>query len=126
MSAIVTTAQSLQILLAGAITTNQLEFTIVYENEFKSGETSTANNHGLTNSGTAVTFLAAPTSAGEKRTLQRANVFNADTVNATVTVRLNDNGTLRRLVVVTLSTLETLVYETSNGWYVLTALGATK
>lgn len=120
-----TATRSLEYLLGGAITTNQLPFVVNYVNTTREGANHQNSANGISNSGTAVTVLAAPL-AGEKRTVQSFSVYNADTVNATVTVRLNDNATIRKIVVVVLVTGDHLIYTSAAGWFVLTAEGFIK
>src|SRR3990167_7824477 len=120
-----TANRSLQYLLGGAVTANQLPFVVQYVNVTSEGVTHNNSANGISNSGTAVTVLGAP-SAGEKRVIQSFSVYNADTASATVTVRLNDNGTLRNIVVVTLSASDHLIYTNAAGWFVLTSAGFIK
>ena len=120
-----TANRSLQYLLGGAVAANQLPFVVQYVNVTREGVTHNNSANGISNSGTAVTVLGAP-SAGEKRVIQSFSVYNADTASATVTVRLNDNGTLRNIVVVTLSASDHLIYTNAAGWFVLTSAGFIK
>jgi hypothetical protein len=119
-----TTTRTLQALLSGAITTNQLNVTTSYSDASSSsftGATTVIN----TNNTTAVTLAAAP-SAGLVRTIDSVTVYNADTVAATVTVRFNDNGTVYPLVRTTLLTGETLGYTHGFGWFSLDVNGNRK
>lgn len=120
-----TATRSLEYLLGGVITTAQLPFVVNYVNTTREGANHQNSANGISNSGTAVTVLAAPL-AGEKRTVQSFSVYNADTVNATVTVRLNDNATIRKIVVVVLVSGDHLIYTSAAGWFVLTAEGFIK
>lgn len=47
---------------------------------------------GVTNSTTAVTAIAAPAS-GKRRLIRSVSIHNNDTVSATVTIRVDNNGT---------------------------------
>ncbi len=119
-----TTTLSLQIKLAGAITTNQLPFVAswvdVTTTTFVPGNTS-----GATNSGTAVTVAAAPASSTERQ-IKFLSVQNADTVAATVTVILNNNSTLRNICVIALNANDTLVYTDGEGFRVIDTNGQIK
>lgn len=115
-----TTLKSLQIILSGAITTNQLVYETQYADLTATG-TTLIETDGLTNSGTAVTAVAAP-AASTVRKVMSLNIYNADTVNAAVTVRVNNNGTFRILAAVTLASGSTLVL-TNNGWAVTDSSG---
>jgi hypothetical protein len=111
------TLRKLEIVLAGAITTNQLPFVASYQD---STLAPAATNQGASNSTTAVTLVAAPAS-GVQRRLKYLSIYNADTVSATVTVRLNDNATLRTIVNIALPSGSTLNFVHGAGWSVLPA-----
>jgi hypothetical protein len=111
------TLRKLEIVLAGAITTNQLPFVATYQD---STVAPAATNQGASNSTTAVTLVAAPAS-GVQRRLKYLSIYNADTVSAAVTVRLNDNATLRTLVNIALPSGSTLSFVHGAGWSVLPA-----
>lgn len=118
MIGLVTTNMKLEIILGGAVATNQLPFVVTYENRFASREDSLSVQHGATNSANAVTMVTAP-SAGEQRYVKSISVHNEDTANATVTVRLNDNATTRTIVKYVLTPTDSLYYEDGTGWYIL-------
>lgn len=120
-----TATRSLEYLLSGSVSANQLPFVVNYVNTTREGQNHPNSANGTSNNTTAVTILGAP-SAGEKRNVQALNIYNADTASVTVTVRLNDNTTMRNIVVVTLSIGDTLIYTSASGWFVLTASGFIK
>ena len=107
-----TTLRKLELVLAGAITTNQLSFVATYQDSTLAPP---ATVQGASNNTTAVTLVAAPAS-GVQRTLEYLAIYNADTVAATVTVRLNDNSTLRRIVNVSVPSGSTLNFVRDVGW----------
>jgi hypothetical protein len=118
------TTDSLQVLLGGAITTNQLDCTA----SFRETTTTTfepRTSDISTNGATAVTLVSAP-SASTQRVIDDVSIFNNDTVNATVTVRYNRNGTFRQQFRATLSPNEKIQYTDKNGWGVYTTAGALK
>lgn len=118
------TTSSLEVLLAGAIATNQLPFVTSYAD--LTTTTFTAGSlTGQSNSTTAVTIVAAP-GASTQRQVKSINVFNADTVSATVTIRYNENSTFRIIVKATLATGESLIYTQDAGWQVIQANGGIK
>jgi hypothetical protein len=121
-----TTNTSLEIVLGGNVTANQLQFTIHYEILSRQGESTVGQSHGITNQTTDVTLLAAPTIAGERRIVKAISVHNADTASATVQIHYDDAGTERTIIKVTLATLENLFYESGAGWQALTTAGAIK
>lgn len=91
------TDKSLEVLLAGAVTTNQLEWTIsVVDLQQSSMQLADAwSDDGVTAGATPVEIVPAP-SSGFIRQVKYVNVFNADTVAATVSVRVNNGGSVRR------------------------------
>jgi len=115
------TTTSLEVVLAGAITTNQLPIVVSFADKttttFTPGKTTSA-----TNSTSTVTIAAAP-AASTQREVHSINIYNADTVAAIITVRENDNGTLRILVKITLSVGDTLTYTHAHGWVVTDSSG---
>lgn len=117
------TTQSLEIDLAGAITTNNLpvcvEYTDVTTSTFTPGHQDAASNGT-----TAVTICAAP-GASTYRVIKHINVYNKDTVAATVTIQFNNNATLRELIVIALQSGQTLSWSSEAGWQVLAVQAAT-
>lgn len=106
------TTKTLEVVLAGIITTNQLPVVVSYVDEDATthqlsslGESDTA-----TNSATPVTVLAAPAS-NHTRTVKSLTIFNSDTATATVTLRYNNNGTIRIITTIIMSVGDTLEYE---------------
>jgi len=108
--------QKLQVVLAGAITTNQLPIIASYaEAAADSSTLSPASNTYATNSTTAVDVVTAPENA-YRRSLRYLSVYNADTVDATVIVQINDSGTTRIVCKVSLPTLARLEYTPDSGF----------
>lgn len=118
------TLRKLQIVLAGAIATNQLPVVVCF-----SDKTSTTYNGGTTvsntNSTTPVDICAAP-GASTIRDIDSITVQNADTAAATVTIRYNDNGTTYSIFKCTLSVGDQIIYTHGQGWKVLDSSGALK
>jgi len=118
------TTDNLQIVLGGAITTNQLQCFTSWRDRtsttFVAGRTVTN-----TNSTTDVTLAAAP-AASTQRIVDFISVFNNDTVNATVTIKLDANGTEYKLFVTTLATGEKIEYQEGQGFKVFANSGAVK
>lgn len=124
---LVDTNDTLQIVLAGAVTTNQA---VIYASwsdrvstpvtDYLPGELDT-----LSNGATAVDIVTSP-SAGNIRQVKHVNIYNNDTAPMTVTVRFNNNATLRTILTVVLQVGERIQYNDFDGWHVFTALGAVK
>lgn len=118
------TTKSLELVLGGAITTNQLPIVVDYV-DMTTTTTLAGEQDSISNSATLVTILSAP-AASTQRKVNGITVYNADTVAATVTIRLNNNATLRPLVVTTLQVGDTLGYTDVRGWYVVDSTGSIK
>lgn len=116
-----TTTKTLEVDLAGAVSTSQLPVVVSYVDVTTTAYAPIAADTA-TNSTTAVTIVAAP-AASTQRQVKLLTVYNADTASATVTIQLNNNGTLRILVAVALAVGSTLVYTDGEGWRVLTSAG---
>ncbi len=118
--------QSLEIKLPGAVTTNQLPWTVFFNERNDTSKVITVEDadKGTTNGATAVSMVAAPAS-GSHRTV-RFNVRNKDTVSQIVTIQINYNGTPREFLVVTLAVGDTLNYRDICDWDVLDSAGQTK
>ena len=72
-----------------------------------------------TNSGTDVVICAAPPQSGTTRNIESISVYNKDTANVTVTIKTDDGTTEFIIKKHTLTTLQTMTYESNNGWSVL-------
>jgi hypothetical protein len=121
-----TTSDTLEIILGGAVTTNQLPWTVAYGQVYNDNSTSAPlEADGLTNNTTAVTLVPAP-STNLVNELKHLNVPNVDTAAATVTIRFNNGSSTRNLITVTLQVGDQLCYTSSQGWYVLDSNGNMK
>jgi hypothetical protein len=125
MLILATTTDKIQVILAGAITTNQLECIATYKDISTSAYSGSAPSLVSTNSTTAVDLVASP-AADTQRIVDFISVFNSDTANATVTIRLNRNGTLGTLFKCVLGTGETITYAEGRGWVVFQNNGSIK
>ena len=118
--------RKLEMVLAGAITTNDLQaichFETVRAEEAQEG-------YGCeiveSNDTTAVTILSAPR-AGESKLAKSISIYNADTTDVTMTFRYNDNGTSYTIFKATLATGDNVYYEDQAGWSVLDSTGSLK
>lgn len=118
------TTDNLQIVLGGSITTNQLECYTSWRDR-----TSTTFVAGRTvvntNNTTDVTIAAAP-AASTQRVIDYISVYNDDTVNATVTIKIDANGTEYILFKVSLAPTEKIEYHEGQGFKVIASTGAVK
>lgn len=110
------TTDNLQVVLGGAVTTNQLAVVSSWRDI-----TTTAYTPGrtvtTTNSTTDVNAVPAP-AASTQRVVDMVHIRNADTVDATVTVKFDANGTEYILWLGTLQTGDTLHYADGLGFSV--------
>lgn len=118
------TNDTLEVVLASAITTNQLQCSVSWRDITTTGYTP-GGSRSNTNSTTTVALVAAP-AASTQRVIDNVTIYNADTVAATVTVRIDDNATEYILVKITIQAGETLEYSEGAGWRSLSTQGAVK
>lgn len=121
------TLKSLEIKLSGAITTTQLPYVASYVdiNQSTFALSGSSESDGTTNNTTAVTVVAAP-GATTSRKLNYLSVFNVDTVQATLTIQLNNNGTTRICWKGLLAVGDTLQYIDEKGFLVTDVNGSLK
>lgn len=119
-----TTTRKLQAVLSGVVAANQLPIVVSY-----SDKTSTTYNGGTalsnTNSTTAVDACVAP-AASTIRDIDLISIKNLDTAVATITIRLNDNGTLYIIAILALNAGDQAIYTHGDGWRVLSSTGEIK
>lgn len=118
------TTDNLQAVLGGAVTTNQLQCVVSWRDRtsttFVAGRTVS-----VTNDTTDVTIAAAP-AASTQRIIDFISVYNADTANATVIIKIDANSTEYILFRTTLGPAEMLQYYEGSGFKVITNSGAIK
>jgi hypothetical protein len=119
-----TSTAKLQVLLAGAVTTNELPLFATWSDQTA---TTYAGDYSasITTGTTAVDLVAAP-SSGVNRDIDHLSIHNADTAAATVTVRVNISGTTRILVKAVLAVGDTMHWTHGTGWRVLDSTGSFK
>lgn len=108
------TTDKLQAVLGGSVTTNQLQCITSWRDI-----TTTTYVPGrtliLTNNTTDVDIVGAPNSSTQ-RVIDFITIYNADTVNATITIKLDANGTEYILWKGTLATGESVQYTDDSGF----------
>lgn len=95
------TTKKLQLVLSGVVTTTELDWITSYVDITTTAFTP-GSSDGTSNGTTAVDIIAAP-AASTQRQLKHIAIQNRDTVSATVTLRYNDNATIRKIAVISLS-----------------------
>ena len=115
------TTRKLEIVLAGAVTANQLQITVTYFDQTpkQSDLTKIFTAVSASNSTTDATILAAPPEINVIRNVKTITVYNKDTASATPTIKIDDSGTETILVKQVLLTTETLHYEDGSGWQII-------
>lgn len=118
------TTDKIQIALAATVAANQLQcmssWRDVTTTTYVPGRTLV-----LTNNGSDVDIVGSP-SASTQRVVDFLSVYNADTVNATVTVKLDANGTEYILWKGTLATGESMQYTDDSGFISTDTFGRLK
>lgn len=121
MIVLTATTDNIQAVLAGSATTNQPQCVTSWRDI-----TTTAFTPGRTvintNNTTDVNIVAAP-AASTQRVVDLINIYNKDTVAATVTVKFDANGTEYILWKGTLAAGESVQYVEGKGWQRLSASG---
>lgn len=119
--------KKMEIVLAGAVTANQLEITAHYFWHLPQ-ETTTlrrgADKNTTSNNTTDVTIVDAPVLQGHIVNVHSITIHNKDTAPATPTVKIDDNGTESILMKQAIGTGESLVYEDGAGWQLLSPVTA--
>lgn len=105
---------SIKVQLAGAVTTTQLDLVASWRDITSTPSYVAGRSAEVTNNTTAVILIAAP-AASTQRVIDFVSIYNADTVAATVTVRL-DTGTLYVLTKATIAVGGKLLYTNEEGW----------
>lgn len=107
-------------MLAGAVSASQPEAHVDFFVYNLDGSVSRpATKRTALNDTTDVVILAAPTTQGEVREVFKVSIYNKDSATITVTVKTDDATTERIIVKQTITTLKTLCWEKSTGWYVI-------
>ena len=114
--------KKIEIVLAGTVTANQLPFICSYS-DISATAVTPGEIDGQTNGVTAVDLVPSPL-VGIQRYIKNMTIYNADTAAATVTVRYNNNSTLRTLAKVILQIGESLLWD--GTFKVLDATGSIK
>jgi hypothetical protein len=114
---------SIQVILGGAVTTNELPFVASYVDVQAPDTYEPDSSHGATTGAVDAEVLAAP-AAGKRRQLKYLGIHNLDTVAANVTVKFDRSATQRELIkAAALPAGALLTYEDGIGWRVNTADG---
>lgn len=122
MLTIDTSTRLLEILLGG-VPVAELPWFVTYAVQ-TADDVTLVSNAGLTTNTTPVEVIPVGDDQFQNQ-LKYFSIKNPNTASATVIVQLDDNGTDREIIRVTLATQEILSYR-DNSWQVLDSLGALK
>lgn len=117
----------IQVVLSGAITTNQLQLSAFWSDIelTNKGVSGFGNNATVSNNTTDVDVVGSPAS-GISRLVDFIGVFNNDSVSATVTIKLNRDRVTSVLWYGILNVYERLQYTKEGGFKSFTVLGGEK
>lgn len=118
------TTKSLELLLGGAVATNELPITVDYV-DLSASTTDASSIDSISTGASALTILSAP-AASTQRKVNGLSVYNDDTAAASVIVRLNNGTTTRNIVYCTLQPFDTLHYTDVKGWFATDSNGNIK
>jgi len=116
--------RKLQVLLAGAVASTQPQVSVFFTdrtNQLQSGKP-VESQFSTLNGVTAVDVCDAP-DPDVIRDIDEFNLYNADSAAVTATIRVSDDGTARRIKVVTVGAGYHLQYKKGRGWKVMDASG---
>lgn len=109
-----TTNDKLQVVLGGAVTTNQLQCLTTYK--VYTTTTTVDGKVAINTNNTTDVDLAGPPSSGETYDIQNINIYNNDTVAATVTVKLDVSATETILYKGVVGVSDVISWTSEGGW----------
>jgi hypothetical protein len=119
------TTDKIQVVLAGAVATNQAQC-IASWRDITSAPTYTGGRSVANTNGTTDVDLIASPASSTQRIIDYIGIYNNDTATVTLTVKFDANGTDYIVWRGSLATGEHLEYENGKGWTVKTAGGLIK
>ncbi len=111
----ITTTTTLQAVLGGAPAATQPTYHVDY---IDTADDAVGQSAGSLNSTTDVDIVSAPSSGD--RLIRQIHIHNADSGSVTVTVKTDTSATERKLIVMTLTSGQSLIYNSHAGWFVQT------
>jgi hypothetical protein len=118
------TTDNLQIVLGSTVTTSQLQCVTSWRD--RTNTTFIAGRTLVTTNNTTDVNLAAAPLASTQRIIDFISIFNNDTTNKVVTIKLDANGTEYVLFKTTLAADEKIEYQEGQGFKVIANSGAVK
>lgn len=119
------TTRKLQAFLAGAAATTNPTVTVAYYDVPKGQPKGDYSDYPRTPvftvlSGATETDICSAPNAGVTRHIDYINIYNTDSASVDVFVVVDDNGTNRTQVKITLATTESAVWTPASSWQVVT------
>ena len=115
----ISSAEKIQLVLDGAITTSQLKYNCSYCDIASTGMVfPVLNSYGESNNTTDVDIVAAPTS-GQSRVIKTITIFNSDSVSANILIKKDVSSTDYSIISCLLQVGDTLQYNEGAGWSVI-------
>jgi len=111
----ITTTTTLQAVLGGAPAATQPTYHVDY---IDTADDAVGQSAGSLNSTTDVDIVSAPSSGD--RLIRQIHIHNADSGSVTVTIKTDTSATERKLIVMTLTSGQSLIYNSHVGWFVQT------
>lgn len=118
------TTDNLQVVLGSSVTTNQLQCMTSWRD--RTATTFVAGRTVVSTNNTTDVNLAASPGSSTQRIIDFISIFNNDTTNKVVTIKLDANGTDYTLFQTTLATGEKIEYQEGQGFKVIANSGAVK
>jgi hypothetical protein len=109
-----TTNDKIQVVLGGSVTTNQLQCLCTYK--IYTTTTTTDGKVAINTNNTTDVDIAGAPSSGQTYDIQNINIFNNDTVSATVTVKLDVSGTETILYKGVVGVNDVISWTAEGGW----------
>jgi hypothetical protein len=109
-----TTNDKLQVVLGGAVTTNQLQCFTSYK--IYTATTTGDNRVAINTNNTTDVDLAGAPGSGETFDIQNINIYNADTVAQTVTIKFDLSGTEKILYKGIVGVGDVISWAAEGGW----------
>ena len=108
------TTNKLQVVLGGSVTTNQLQCLTCYK--VYTATTTVDGKVAINTNNTTDVDLAGAPSSGETYDIQNINIYNADTVAQTVTIKLDVSGTETILYKGVVGVNDVISWTAEGGW----------
>ena len=121
---ILNSTRKLQVVLAGAVTANNLPVVVDYTDT--NGTSSVSDTFVSATNGTTAVDIAFAPDIGTKREIKVIQVYNRDTAAATVQISIVTGSTSAQLTDVTLQVDDVLTYTNGGAWKVTDVNGNTK